>query len=727
MNRIFTLITLAAAIFLLAASSEAQNVVNPKLGNQPPDYEFGPDATWRWSSYASADQVATVLDEGYRLVDLEVVGTSPLRFTAVYVRNSGSYARAWWWYFGQTAASVAEKLSAHQARLIQLKPYRVNGALRFACVMVLNTGSHARAWSWWPQTTTSALATHRNNTGDRILEIEPYLVNGQVRYAAIADNSDQGGFTALLTHSNAAGIEAWMASHPDYTLVDWERRPDGHYAAIAAKDPDLTYHWRYRGLSAAEVSHLAGRHSSRVVDVESYVVGNERHYDIMLTDNGLPQQGSGNSFAGKQAYDSRIRDFMKQRGIPAMGLALLKDGRLIYTQGYGRARVGGGDELATPTTLFRIGSASKVSAAAAMLQLIEAGALTPNGSILSMETRIFRDVLEGSQGVGMALSQYNATQLDQVTVRHVLQHIAGFTGNPITDTINIARDLGIERTPTCQETVRWMLDKSVEFSPDTGWRYYNTGPCIISAAVEVLTGMTFEAYLHEHVFWPLGVENLIVRSADLFAERAPGEAEHYSTIPDIVTGNERVTPRYLELAPAWFSGWPVWNGMTVKFPYGGIPLVNGTAPGGLAASPLAYARFLSGLDGTSEQWLITPDTFDNMMRGPSSWANYGTFVSLNPNNGDVFHNGAVGGGFAWFVIKTADDVIWVVAANSSAGTSDVQDLNLLMINAYNAANGAGAFDAATWDLFPSYGIVLASTIFADGFESGNAAAWTSWN
>jgi hypothetical protein len=132
--------------------------------------------------------------------------------------------------------------------------------------------------------------------------------------------------------------------------------------------------------------------------------------------------------------------------------------------------------------------------------------------------------------------------------------------------------------------------------------------------------------------------------------------------------------------------------------------VNGTAPGGLAASPLAYARFLAGLDGTAAKLLISKTTFDSMMRVPSAWSNYGTFVSLNMANGDVFHNGSVGGGFAWYVIKTADNVVWVVAANASAVGNELDELNTLMIEAYNEAQGKGAFGTANWNLFPNYGV-----------------------
>jgi len=50
-------------------------------------------------------------------------------------------------YYGKTASQVSTLLSQNNGRLISLDPYTSNG-LRFAVVMVSNTGRAGRAW-WW--------------------------------------------------------------------------------------------------------------------------------------------------------------------------------------------------------------------------------------------------------------------------------------------------------------------------------------------------------------------------------------------------------------------------------------------------------------------------------------------------------------------------------------------------------------------------------------------------
>ena len=45
-----------------------------------------------------------------RLVSLRVQSASPLLFDVALVKNTGTYNKAWWWYYGLTAQDLAELL-----------------------------------------------------------------------------------------------------------------------------------------------------------------------------------------------------------------------------------------------------------------------------------------------------------------------------------------------------------------------------------------------------------------------------------------------------------------------------------------------------------------------------------------------------------------------------------------------------------------------------------------
>ena len=55
-----------------------------------------------------------------RIVDLDVNSTSPLRLSATLVNNSGPHQSGWWWYYGQTADQLKEKISSTETLVIAL-------------------------------------------------------------------------------------------------------------------------------------------------------------------------------------------------------------------------------------------------------------------------------------------------------------------------------------------------------------------------------------------------------------------------------------------------------------------------------------------------------------------------------------------------------------------------------------------------------------------------------
>src|SRR5436190_14963141 len=77
--------------------------------------------------------------------------------------------------------------------------------------------------------------------------------------------------------------------------------------------------------------------------------------------------GAASAFA---AFDREIQEFMSARKVPGGALALVKDGRLVYTRGYGWADRENKIPV-KPTSLFRIASISKPFTAVAVLKLIE--------------------------------------------------------------------------------------------------------------------------------------------------------------------------------------------------------------------------------------------------------------------------------------------------------------------------------------------------------------------
>lgn len=141
---------------------------------------------WWWYTGVSIDALGSAVNEhGARLIDIEIDSASPLRLSASMVRNAGSYASGWWWYVGIDAARLSEILDDLSARIIDIEAYEVGGALRYAVILVPNTGLQAKAWWWLTNVSFDDLSTFVSRNNARILDLEAIEVNGRTTYAAV--------------------------------------------------------------------------------------------------------------------------------------------------------------------------------------------------------------------------------------------------------------------------------------------------------------------------------------------------------------------------------------------------------------------------------------------------------------------------------------------------------------------------------------------------------------
>ena len=75
-----------------------------------------------------------------------------------------------------------------------------------------------------------------------------------------------------------------------------------------------------------------------------------------------------------------ILEELKETGTPGAAVAVIKDGRVIFSKGFGVMSVEAGGTV-TPDTLFRLGSTTKMFTGAAMLTLSEKGRIKLNEPI----------------------------------------------------------------------------------------------------------------------------------------------------------------------------------------------------------------------------------------------------------------------------------------------------------------------------------------------------------
>ena len=252
-----------------------------------------PTAWWVYTNVTASSIGSLLNTHGARLTDVEIhsIVSGQPRFTVRMVRNSGVYAvPGWWWYFGQTFAEIGQRLTTHNARLIDLEPYDAGGGvIRYAAVMVSNTGAAARAWWYLSGVNSSQIATHITNTGARLIDLDTYFIGVTKFYSAVfvANTGADAKAWQWWLNQTAASVTSRLTAFGG-RLVDIERQPDGTYNVIMVRNSGadaFAWWWRTGFASITELINFANQLAVRPVDVETYVVAGQRRYLGVFIDN----------------------------------------------------------------------------------------------------------------------------------------------------------------------------------------------------------------------------------------------------------------------------------------------------------------------------------------------------------------------------------------------------------------------------------------------------------
>jgi CubicO group peptidase (beta-lactamase class C family) len=183
-----------------------------------------------------------------------------------------------------------------------------------------------------------------------------------------------------------------------------------------------------------------------------------------------------------------------------MGAVLVAKGtEVLLNKGYGSANLEW-DIPDSPATKFRLGSITKQFTAASILLLQERGKL-------NVEDPVKKYMADAPSA------------WDKVTIYHVLTHTSGipsFTGFP-----EYPKWEPFAATPA--EEVACFRDKPLDFAPGERFSYSNSGYVLLGYLIEKITGGSYEKFVRENIFTPLGMQDSGYDSnSALIARRAAG-------------------------------------------------------------------------------------------------------------------------------------------------------------------------------------------------------------
>jgi CubicO group peptidase (beta-lactamase class C family) len=216
-----------------------------------------------------------------------------------------------------------------------------------------------------------------------------------------------------------------------------------------------------------------------------------------------------------------ITDTMAALKVPGSAIGVMKDGKLVWSAGFGYADLEQ-QVKAGPKTIFRAGSISKSLTSAAIGRLIEEGKL------------------DLDQPVQRYVPSFPRKQWP-ITVRQVAGHIAGIRH------YNPGEFESTRHYPTVLEGLMIFQDDSLLFEPGTRYSYSSYGWNLVSAVIEGASGEPFLDYMRKQVFLKAGMLATVPDYADSII---PWRARNYVRGPD----RQVLNAPYVDNSYKWAAG-----------------------------------------------------------------------------------------------------------------------------------------------------------------------------
>lgn len=204
-------------------------------------------------------------------------------------------------------------------------------------------------------------------------------------------------------------------------------------------------------------------------------------------------------FKESQAIDNIFSEWNKP-DVPGCALGIIKDGKLIYSKGYGIADLEH-DVAITPSSVFGIGSITKHFVAFSILLLEEKGKLSIDDNI---------------QKYLSDFPEYDA----KITIRHLLYHTDGIRDY---GSLKYFKGIsGLNHTDSDEAYELIKKQKGLNCVPGKEFVYGNSGHFLLVRIVEKASGQSFRLFTQEHIFGPLGMKSTFFKdnNTDLIKNRA---------------------------------------------------------------------------------------------------------------------------------------------------------------------------------------------------------------
>ena len=187
----------------------------------------------------------------------------------------------------------------------------------------------------------------------------------------------------------------------------------------------------------------------------------------------------------EQFVDDYVDEYIGKTTAGA-GIVILKDHQVVLSKGYGYGDIENQIKINPYTSVFEWGSVSKLFVWVSVMQLVEQGKIDLDEDINTYLPQEFLTKL---------------TYDEPITMLDLMNHTAGFEENVF--------DLGYatkQHVKSLEEGLRIAEPKQI-YRPGTVVAYSNYSTSLAAYIVQLITEQDFNAYVNEHIFQKLGIQD----------------------------------------------------------------------------------------------------------------------------------------------------------------------------------------------------------------------------
>jgi len=204
--------------------------------------------------------------------------------------------------------------------------------------------------------------------------------------------------------------------------------------------------------------------------------------------------------ANKSARVDSLFVQWSQENSPGIAVLVMKDGKVIYKKGFGLANMETETPI-TPETIFDLASIGKQFTAMCIMMLTERGKLAYDDPL----SKFFPEF---------------PAYAEKITIRHLLNHTAGFTeyaelyiqnGKIDSNYESPSNQARLSFQPTSKDVLNLLSQQNLlRFIPGDDWEYSDAAYVILGQIVEKVSGESLAQFMHDNIFKPTGMKHTLL-------------------------------------------------------------------------------------------------------------------------------------------------------------------------------------------------------------------------